>query len=113
MKIIVGSIVSCGVAASFPENAAVEFSAGEIVDCGKGVEVRDSPDYATSLGLPSETPPQEIRNALMKLRDGAAKTPEDAAKMLGSEKIWTWVDRAGNAASVISALLTAASMIKG
>lgn len=102
----------CGVGMSLPTKTNSELIIDRFVatECDVGILQRDPLSLASSLGLPLDTPPQLIIEAAKALQ-GENVTYIEKITTLSSLPIWTYLNRATDAAKAVAALIGAAKAI--
>lgn len=62
------TIVNSGTAISTPADAQIEIDGNQIIDCERGIEIREPETLLGKLGLSHETPPQEVVELIRRLQ---------------------------------------------
>ncbi|WP_271103730.1 hypothetical protein [Pseudomonas tohonis] len=104
------SFEGADVAISVANGSAVEIkiSQTDFVRCKRAIEERDPVSFAATLGLPEDTPAEVIVEAVLAIR--ASQAPPET--VLKESRLWTYIGRAADSASVIQLLITwAVSMV--
>lgn len=88
----------------------MDFVLGEmnLTDCKVGFEERDYSSLVQAAGLPADTPPElifELIHALQKPNEA----PVDVTEIVKQSRLWEYVQRTGEVASVIEKLVAIAS----
>jgi len=101
------NIKNCGTAISMPSGGSGDtFIKTNIEDCETGLLYRDPPSLLASLGLPPDTPPQYLIEAL-EILQAHEKEPENVrAEKIKSSKIGPFLQGAANVAAVIALALS-------
>ena len=79
------------------------------VDCLNGVVLRDGPSVLSHIGLPGNTPPEALIEALKALQAMGDKAPEAKAEILKTTGIAAFIENSANATTVISNLIQIAA----
>ncbi|MBA6090068.1 hypothetical protein H4C81_14360 [Pseudomonas monteilii] len=80
----------------------------DLTNCKVGFEERDYSSLVQAVGLPADTPPGlilEVVHALQKPIDG----PVDVTETVKQSRLWEYVQRTGEVASVIEKLVMLAA----
>lgn|GEM_PF-7084895 len=90
----------------------MDFALGEmnLTDCNIGFEERDYSSLAQSVGLPPDTPPELIIELVHDLRNPTG-VAEDVTETVKRSRLWEYVQRAGDVASVIEKLTVLAGPV--
>jgi len=113
-KFRIGTVtaVKCGTVISVPKDSDMDFALGEmnLTDCNIGFEERDYSSLAQSVGLPPDTPPELIIELVHDLRNPTG-VAEDVTETVKRSRLWEYVQRAGDVASVIEKLTVLAGPV--
>ncbi|NUT73561.1 hypothetical protein HNO86_00750 [Pseudomonas sp. C1C7] len=72
-------------------------------------EERDTPSLAQSLGLPEDTPAEEVVRVIRALQVIPNEQTSERIEALKGSSIWTYIERSANAATVIEGLFAVAA----
>ena len=72
-------------------------------------EERDAPSLAQSLGLPEDTPAGEVVSVIRALQVIPNERTTERLEVLKGSRIWTYIERSANAATVIEGLFAVAA----
>ena len=102
--------VNCGTVISVPKDSGIDFALEQmnLTDCDVGFEERDYSSFVQAVGLPADTPPGlilEVIHALQKQGEG----PVDVTETVKQSRLWEYVQRTGEVASVIEKLVMLAA----
>jgi hypothetical protein len=100
-------IEDCGTGISMPSDAPVEFNGLTIKGCVQAIEMRDPPSLLTSLGLPSDTPPQLLIEALNILQANSSSPLENKTEILQTSSLFNWLGASANLTSITGLLIQA------
>ncbi len=100
-------IDNCGIGISASKDAHIHATGLEITNTKLAIELRDPPGLFQSLGLPANTPPAYLIEALKILEDASNLPPEQRIEKLGESKLIKSLGVAANLATVGASLLTA------
>lgn len=100
-------IENCGTGVSMSSDAPVEFNGLTIKGCQKAIEMRDPPSLLSSLGLPSETPPELLIEALKILQSNSSSPLEKKTEALQGSSLFNWLGASANLASITGLLIQA------
>ncbi|WP_223535543.1 hypothetical protein [Pseudomonas sp. GL-B-16] len=102
-------ISGCGIGISMPSGGTGDkFINPEIANCNTAIEYRDPPSLISSLGLPAETPPKVVLEALKILRSHEKQAPEQRVTLLKKSNIGPFLQGAANATTAATNLLALA-----
>lgn len=116
-KIIIDGNTMIGVSTglSIPANssAIVDFTNNKLIGVQTAILERDEPGLLESLGLPADTPTELVIEVLRAIKERKIDTAEEGASYLKESKLWTYIERSSNSASVIGAIVSFASVVIG
>jgi len=96
-------ITDCGIGISMPSGGTGDqYINAEIARCGTGIQYRDPPDLLSSLGLPSNTPPKFVLEALRILKAHENAHPAQREALLKKSKIGPFLQGAASVAALIT-----------
>jgi len=100
-------IKNCGVGVSVPKGAPVHIDGLEIKNTQSAIEVRDPPGLLQALGLPHDTPPSYLIEALKLLEDSSSLPTEQRIEKLRDSRLIRWLGVGADLVSVGTVLLSA------
>lgn len=99
-------IENCGVGISTDNSINLDISGTSIVGCRKAIELRDKPGVLQSIGLPANTPPELLIEALTLLLNYKDQETEPLKDTLLKTKLFNWLDGTANVATILTSLLS-------
>jgi len=104
-----------GTALSVPHgsDAEIKFTNNNLIDCINGIVERDKPSLLAGLGLPQDTPVEDVLEVIKALRSTPAASEEEKLEVIKASKLWTYLGRSANAVAVIQGLLGIAASAIG
>lgn len=102
------TFVDNGTGITVTEGINLEVSGTSFIRNGTAVEVRDPSDVIKRLGLPADTPPAALVEALQALSAANVRTPEEATKTLTTTKLWAWIAKASDITTLTPVLMAIA-----
>lgn len=93
--------------------ADLQFQGNSITDCENVVEQRDEQSIVEAIGLPADTPIEQVLEVLKVLREHPVANAEQATEIVKSSKLWAYVERSASAATVIQSLVGLAATAFG
>lgn len=100
-------IDNCGTGISAPKDAQIHADGLEITNTRRAIELRDPPGLLQSLGLPTETPPPHLIEAL-KLLEGSLTLPqEQRIERLRESSLIKWLGVTADLSGLGTTLLSA------
>ncbi|WP_144401843.1 hypothetical protein [Pseudomonas lactis] len=93
--------------------ADLQFQGNSITDCENVVEQRDEQSVVEAIGLPADTPIEQVLEVLTALRDRPEANAEQVAEIVKNSKLWAYVERSASAATVIQSLVGLAATAFG
>jgi|GEM_PF-3676599 len=100
-------IDNCGTGISAPKDAHIVADGLEITNTARAIELRDPPGLLQSLGLPANTPPQYLIDALKILEAGSALPNEARIERLRESTLVKWLGVTADITGIGTALLSA------
>jgi hypothetical protein len=100
-------IDNCGTGISAPKGAAINADGLEITNTKMAIELRDPPSFMQKLGLPHDTPPQYLIEALRILENNSHLPQEQRVQKLRESKLLKWLGAAADITGLGSVLLSA------
>lgn len=105
--------VSTGLSIPANSSAIVDFTNNKLIGVQTAILERDEPGLLESLGLPADTPTELVIEVLRAIKERKIDTAEEAASYIKESKLWTYIERSSNSASVIGAIVSFASAVIG
>ncbi|ACV26450.1 hypothetical protein [Kangiella koreensis] len=105
IKIIDCHIENCGTGISTDGSVQIDISGTKIIGCKKAIEHRDPPGALQSLGLPENTPPNLLVEALEVLLKTQEQGPEKSAEAVSKTRLFEWLGGISNATSILANLV--------
>ncbi len=100
-------IDNCGTGISAPKDAHIVADGLEITNTARAIELRDPPGLLQSLGLPANTPPAYLIEAL-RILEGASALPErERVNQLRESALVKWLGAAADLTTIGTTLLSA------
>ncbi|CAG36445.1 hypothetical protein [Desulfotalea psychrophila] len=100
-------IDNCGTGISAPKDAKINADGLEITNTKQAIELRDPPSLMIKLGLPENTPPMYLIDA-MKILEGNKKLPDKKRiDSLKNSPLVEWLGTAADLATIGCVLLSA------
>lgn len=93
----IGTVLSVG----HGFDGEVHFHRNVVIKCQKAIEQRDPPAFAEAFGLPPDTPPDLIVEAVNALR----LNPDNPVATLETMGIWEFIKRSAEVISVVQSLV--------
>ncbi len=100
-------IDNCGTGISAPKDAQIHADGLEITNTRRAIELRDPPGLLQSLGLPAETPPPYLIEALKLLEGSYALPPEQRIERLRESNLIKWLGVTADLTGLGTTLLSA------
>jgi hypothetical protein len=97
-------IDNCGTGLSAPTGAQIFADGLEITNTKQAIELRDPPGLLQALGLPVNTPPEYLVEAL-KILEGAP--PDERAEMLRESRLVKWLGVTADLTGLVTVLVSA------
>lgn len=107
IKIMKNTVVNAETAISLPNNADAIIDNNGLYGCVTGIEVRDAQSLKglmQQIGLPEDTPPDLLLEALRILLQKTDASPAERQKALESSSLFSWAE-AANKVTVLQAIL--------
>nr|WP_319537218.1 hypothetical protein [uncultured Vibrio sp.] len=92
-----------------PSSADISFEKTRITDNETGVDVFISKEDIIALGLPEDTDPAYVKEAIIILKDNADAPEEVKRYMLSKTKLFEWLGNASSIVTIGTALIQLAS----
>ncbi|WP_252088775.1 hypothetical protein [Pseudomonas sp. MWU13-3659] len=104
-----------GTAVSVPHDADAEldFTDNNLINCKSAIVQRDPKGLVQELGLPADTPIEDILAVLRTLQAMNGATHEDKVESVKQSKLWAFIERSANVTSVIQGLVALGGMAVG
>lgn len=100
-------IDNCGTGISAPKDAHIVADGLEITNTARAIELRDPPGLLQSLGLPANTPPAYLIEAL-RILEGASALPErERVNQLRESALVKWLGAVADLTTIGTTLLSA------
>lgn len=99
-------IEKCRTGISSSGDIELDISGTKIINCKKAIELRDPPGVLQSLGLPSDTPPNLLKEALGVLLATQKEFPEKAAEAVSKTGLFDWLRDIANSTSILANLVS-------
>jgi hypothetical protein len=93
-----------GIGVSMPADAPAEFDTISIKGCSTAIELRDPPSLFEALGLPKDTPPVLLIEALNLLSDNVSSSTEEKENTLSQSRLVKWLGSGANIATITQGL---------
>lgn len=100
-------IDNCGIGISAPKDAQIHADGLEITNTRRAIELRDPPGLLQLLGLPPETPPQYLIEALKLLEGSHTLPPEQRIDRLRESSLIKWLGVTADLTGLGTTLLSA------
>jgi hypothetical protein len=100
-------IDNCGTGISAPKDAQIHADGLEITNTRRAIELRDPPGLLQSLGLPADTPPLYLIEALKLLEDSHTLLPEQRIERLRESSLIKWLGATADLTGLGATLLSA------
>lgn len=100
-------IDNCGTGISAPKDAHINADGLEITNTARAIELRDPPSLLQSLGLPANTPPQYLIEALKIMEGASGLAPEARIERLKKSSLVKWLGVTADLTGIGTALLSA------
>ena len=100
-------IRDCDVGVSIGQGVDVKI-AGLLERCKQAVVHRDPQSLVQELGLPAETPTEELIAVIQALRSNPDASDKDMEKALESTGLWGWIQRSADTVTVIQGVIALA-----
>lgn len=107
LHLINARIDNCGIGISAPKDAHIVADGLEITNTSRAIELRDPPGLLQSLGLPANTPPQYLIDALRILEAEGALPPEARIERLRESSLVRWLGVTADLTGIGTTLLSA------
>lgn len=101
------TIDNCGTGISAPKDALIHADGLKITNTGKAIDLRDPPSLMQSLGLPENTPPAYLVEAIKALEGSKALPVEQRSQALHESRLFKWLGHTANLSGIASALMQA------
>ena len=97
-------IEGCGVGISTDGSIDLDISETKIIGCQKAIEQRDRLGAFQAIGLPADTPPDLLIEALKLLLKYEDADPKQSAEALSKTKLFEWLSGTANTTTVLNNL---------
>lgn len=102
-------IDNCGTGISAPKDADINVDGLEITNTACAIELRDPHAFLQSLGLPKDTPPNYLIEALKILEDSSSQSAGARVEKLRDSSLIKWLGVTADLTGIGTALLSAQS----
>jgi len=100
-------IENCGIGISAPRDAHIHATGLEITNTKQAILLRDPPTLFQALGLPSNTPPQYLIEALKILEKNSMHAPAQRIEQLRESRLVKWLGIAADLTGLGTTLISA------
>lgn len=97
---VIGADVGIQIAASKDLNITVS---GNKIDATQGIVMREERSFLEELGLPADTPPEEVRELLVALQQSDASSVE-REEVIRRSRLWGRIQNYANAATILGVI---------
>lgn len=96
-----------GTAVSVPHGADAEliFKDNDLIDCKNAIVQRDQAGLVRGLGLPTDTPIEEILSVLRIIHEKMGAPDEEKVEAIKESSLWPFIERSANLTSVIQGVI--------
>ena len=89
---------------TMPADAPASFDGLLIKGCKIAIELRDPPSLLEKIGLPKDTPPEFLLEAIKIIENSDSSSPKKVEDLLQRSKLFEWLGASANIATISTAL---------
>jgi len=100
---------------SVDSESIIDFKNNRMQGVKTAIEERDPPSLIQMIGLPADTPVEDILEVVREIRDKRVSATDEAGgvEFLKHSKLWPYIERSSNIVTVISGLFAFAAASMG